>query len=70
MSEFLLELFYIVGCITFIVGLKMLSSPDSARKGNTIAAAGMILAIIGTILFYRNEAGEPVGNIPWIRQAE
>lgn len=66
MSEFLLELFYIVGCITFIIGLKMLSSPDTARKGNNIAAAGMILAIIGTILFYRNEAGEPVGNIPWI----
>ena len=66
MSEFLLELFYIVGCVTFIIGLKMLSSPDTARKGNYIAASGMVLAIIGTIFFYRNEAGNPVGNIPWI----
>ncbi|GIV31679.1 MAG: NAD(P) transhydrogenase subunit beta [Saprospiraceae bacterium] len=65
-AEFLLELFYIVGCVTFIVGLKMLSSPDTARRGNLIAATGMILAMLGTILFYRNEAGQPIGNIPWI----
>ena len=66
MTEFLLELFYITGCITFIIGLKMLSSPDTANRGNTIAAAGMILAMLGTILFHRNEAGEAIGNIPWI----
>ncbi len=66
MSEFLLELFYIVGCVTFIIGLKMLSSPDKAREGNTIAAAGMILAIIGTILFHKTEAGEGISNHAWI----
>ena len=66
MSEFLLELSYIVGCVTFIIGLRMLSSPVSARKGNNIAAAGMILAMLGTILFHKNEAGEGIGNYPWI----
>ncbi len=66
MSEFLLELFYIVGCVTFIIGLKMLSSPDKAREGNTIAAAGMILAIIGTILFHKTETGEGISNHAWI----
>jgi len=47
----LLELCYIVASITFILGLKMLSSPDKARKGNLIAGYGMGIAIIATILF-------------------
>ena len=66
MSSFLLQLSYLVGSITFIVGLKRLSSPDSARRGNLLAAAGMIVAIIGTILFHKNNFGESIGNIPWI----
>ncbi|WP_422354286.1 NAD(P)(+) transhydrogenase (Re/Si-specific) subunit beta [Roseivirga pacifica] len=47
----LLELCYIIASVTFIFGLKMLSSPDKARKGNLIAAYGMGIAIIATILF-------------------
>ena len=66
MSEFLLELSYIIGCITFIIGLRMLSNPETARKGNDIAGIGMGLAIVGTILFHKNEAGEGIGNIAWI----
>ncbi len=65
MSKFLLELSYLIGSITFILGLKMLSSPDSARKGNLVAAVGMLLAIIGTVLFHEKD-GRPIGNIPWI----
>ena len=47
----ILEICYIVASITFILGLKMLSSPDKARKGNLYAAYGMGLAILATILF-------------------
>ncbi|WP_286757036.1 NAD(P)(+) transhydrogenase (Re/Si-specific) subunit beta [Roseivirga sp. UBA838] len=47
----ILELCYIAASITFILGLKMLSSPDKARKGNLIAAYGMGIAILATILF-------------------
>jgi NAD(P) transhydrogenase subunit beta len=65
MSNFLLQLFYLIGSITFIVGLKQLSSPDTARKGNLVAAAGMLLAIVGTVLFHQHD-GQPIGNIPWI----
>jgi NAD(P) transhydrogenase subunit beta len=68
MSDFLLQLSYLFGSITFIVGLKQLSSPDSARKGNLVAAAGMLIAIIGTILFHQHD-GTPIGNIPWILAA-
>lgn len=47
----ILEICYIAASITFILGLKMLSSPDKARKGNLYAAYGMGLAIVATILF-------------------
>jgi len=57
----LLVLIYLIGSITFIVGLKMLSNPASARKGNLVAAAGMLLAILGTIFLYENE-GQKLGN--------
>lgn len=69
MSTFLLELSYLIGSITFIIGLKRLSSPDTARNGNLVAAAGMGLAILGTLFFHKNEAGESIGNIPWILAA-
>ena len=47
----ILEICYIIASVTFIMGLKMLSSPDKARKGNLYAAYGMGLAIVATILF-------------------
>ena len=61
----LLSIIYLIASISFIVGLKMLSNPASARKGNLIAAAGMLLAIAGTIFLYK-EDGKYLGNYPWI----
>lgn len=61
----LLTLAYLIGSVTFILGLKMLSHPDSARKGNLVAAAGMTIAILGTIFLYESE-GRKLGNYGWI----
>jgi NAD(P) transhydrogenase subunit beta len=61
----ILEVTYVVASILFIIGLKMLSHPLTARRGNTLAAFGMGLAIVATIIFHRKD-GEPIGNIPWI----
>jgi NAD(P) transhydrogenase subunit beta len=61
----ILEISYILASVLFIVGLKKLSHPDTARNGNLWAAAGMSLAILCTILFHKKE-GESIGNIPWI----
>ncbi len=41
---------YLVASVLFIVGIKQLSSPKSARNGNTLAAFGMLLAIVVTLL--------------------
>ncbi|MEI6411244.1 MAG: NAD(P)(+) transhydrogenase (Re/Si-specific) subunit beta [Bacteroidota bacterium] len=49
---YLLDLLYLIAAITFVVGLKMLSHPDSARRGNQLAAVGMALAVLGTILLH------------------
>lgn len=47
--DVLLNIIYLVATVTFIVGLKMLGHPETAKKGNLIAAGGMGLAIVGTI---------------------
>jgi NAD(P) transhydrogenase subunit beta len=62
----LLLLSYLIGSVTFIVGLKMLSHPDSARRGNLIAAFGMTVAIFATIFLYRNGEGARLHNYAWI----
>ncbi len=62
----LLMLCYLIGSVTFILGLRMLSHPESARKGNLVAAAGMFIAILGTIFLYRNENLARLGNYGWI----
>ena len=46
----LLTILYLIGSVTFILGLKMLSNPATARKGNLLAAAGMVVAI-NTLFF-------------------
>lgn len=41
---------YVISAVLFIFGLKMLSSPATARKGNLLSAVGMLLAIVVTLL--------------------
>ena len=40
---------YLVAAVCFILGLKQLSSPKSARNGNFTAAFGMVIALVATI---------------------
>ena len=44
----------------------MLSHPATARRGNLIAAGGMLLAVLGTIFLYHDEAGNALHNYWWI----
>jgi NAD(P) transhydrogenase subunit beta len=41
---------YLLSAVLFIVGLKFLSSPARARHGNTVAALGMAVAVIATLV--------------------
>ena len=64
----ILEITYIIASVLFVIGLKMLSHPLTARRGNILAAFGMSFAIVATILFHKKD-GESIGNIPWILAA-
>ena len=61
----ILTLCYLIASVTFILGLKMLSNPLTARKGNLVAAVGMFVAIFGTIFLYEDN-GEKLHNYSWI----
>jgi NAD(P) transhydrogenase subunit beta len=52
MMNGLLELAYLIGSVTFIIGLKMMGNAKTARRGNLIGAFGMTIAILGTIFLH------------------
>lgn len=45
----LINVAYLIAAVCFIVGLKLLSSPATARRGNQIAALGMAIAVVATL---------------------
>jgi H+-translocating NAD(P) transhydrogenase subunit beta len=47
---FVLELAYIVSALLFVLGLKALSSPATAPRGNAMASSAMLLAVVATLL--------------------
>jgi len=44
------RLLYLVASVLFIVGIKKLGSPETARRGNQLSSVGMLVAIIVTLL--------------------
>ena len=54
------NIIYLISASLFIVGLKRLASPITARNGNRLASLGMLIAIVLTILKYTDN------NFEWI----
>jgi len=44
----LIDISYLVAVVLFVLGIKYMGHPDSARKGNLMAAGGMALAVLAT----------------------
>ncbi len=44
------QLLYLLAAVAFILGLKQLGSPRTARNGNMLASGGMLLAIVVTLI--------------------
>ncbi|HEY4347244.1 MAG TPA: NAD(P)(+) transhydrogenase (Re/Si-specific) subunit beta, partial [Gaiellaceae bacterium] len=63
MSQSTSNLLYLVTIICFILALRFLSSPKTARRGNWVGAAGMAIAIIVTLAHHGMHVGWriPVG---------
>ena len=51
---------YIVAAVLFIVGLKQLGSPATARNGNRLSALAMLVAVVATIV------GNDIASWEWI----
>jgi len=51
---------YLVAAVCFIVALKALSSPRTARTGNLLGAAGAVLAVVVTFLAYKPDHMIPI----------
>ncbi len=60
MNSTLIQLAYLLAAVLFILGLRMLSSPKSAPRGNLIAAVGMLIAVLATL------AESEVVDLRWI----
>ena len=61
--NFYVNLAYLLGAVGFVWGLRLLSSPDSARRGNFIAGLGMGLSIIAALFAPMEGAAN---NYGWI----
>lgn len=45
----LIDFAYIVASVLFILGIKMLASPERARRGNMLSALGMLIAVVASL---------------------
>lgn len=59
----IVNLAYLIGATSFVWGLRLLSTPDTARRGNLLAAFGMAIAIIATMILPMAGAAN---NYAWI----
>jgi NAD(P) transhydrogenase subunit beta len=66
MGVSILTIIYLIAAVTFIMGLKMMSHPASARNGNTAAGIGMLMAIFATIFLFKDDTGANLKNHYWI----
>ena len=48
--DYVIQASYLLASVLFILGLRSLTRPDKARRGMQLAAAGMLFAIIGTLI--------------------
>jgi NAD(P) transhydrogenase subunit beta len=56
-KQTLIELAYLAAAVCFISGIKRLSKPSTARDGNRLAAIGMLVAVVATLV--------SMGNVGW-----
>ena len=48
--DYFIQAAYLVAAVLFVLGLKGLTAPDKARRGMQLAAIGMLVAVVGTLL--------------------
>jgi NAD(P) transhydrogenase subunit beta len=59
-GDVFLEFSYLLAAILFVIGLKLMSHPESAKRGNLWAAIGMGLAMVTTLFLHRDASGSNI----------
>jgi NAD(P) transhydrogenase subunit beta len=74
-SQTTINLAYLVAGVCLVIGIKRLSSPATARSGNVVAAVGMTIAVVFTLLspeidsYWLIAAGVAVGTVIGVASA-
>jgi len=61
----IINLAYIIACIFFIIGIKKLNKPATARQGNLLSALGMLIAVIA--VFFENDVVSSWNSSDWLQ---
>src|SRR3954465_11543629 len=66
--EVLVRIAWIAGAVAFVLGLARMNSPATARNGNLLSAAGMVVAIGATVVLIlaRQLLGDGVSVVGWV----
>ncbi|MDR2182571.1 MAG: NAD(P)(+) transhydrogenase (Re/Si-specific) subunit beta [Clostridiales bacterium] len=59
------NLAYILACVLFIMGIKRLNRPETARRGNFLSALGMLIAVVAA--FFENEVVQSWNTADWLQ---
>lgn len=52
MNDLWVQVAYLVASVLFVLGIRSLTKPDTARRGMQLAAVGMLIAVVGTLLLH------------------
>ncbi|MGD0122264.1 MAG: NAD(P)(+) transhydrogenase (Re/Si-specific) subunit beta [Candidatus Limnocylindrales bacterium] len=63
--EYLVRLAFIVGAALFVIGLHLMNSPATARTGNRLSAAGMVIAVTAEVMFVTLVTPTNIGLWNW-----
>jgi NAD(P) transhydrogenase subunit beta len=58
-----IQLVYVLAAACFVIGLHLMNSPATARRGNQVSTAGMVIAVIATLILLIHEGS--VTGIGW-----
>lgn len=61
----LIDLAYMIACIFFVIGIKKLGKPQSARQGNLLSSIGMLIAVIA--VFFENDVIQSWNTSDWMQ---
>ena len=55
--DWVIQLIYVLAASCFVLGLHLMNSPATARRGNQVSAAGMVIAVAATLALSHRTAG-------------